>query len=100
MLAMNTNATPPADMFVATAFIRNHGALFIMPRSQKDRTDFALSEEAKQQEEMPTMMLSQYIVVTEARDQMGKFVLDLVCFIMKIWGKIGQERPTLFDPYR
>lgn len=46
------------------------------------------------------MMLSQYIVVTEARDQMGKFVLDLVCFIMKIWGKIGQERPTLFDPYR
>lgn len=66
-------------MFVATAFIRNHGALFIMPRSQKDRTDFALSEEAKQQEEMPTMMLSQYCrMVTEARDQMGKFVLDLV----------------------
>jgi len=50
-----------------------------MPRSQKDRTDFALSEEAKQQEEMPTMMLSQYCrMVTEARDQMGKFVLDLV----------------------
>jgi hypothetical protein len=49
MLAMNTNATPPADMFVATAFIRNQGALFIIPRSQKDRTDFALSDEARQQ---------------------------------------------------
>lgn len=48
------------------------------------------------------MMLSQYNtvvhMVTEARDQkMGKFVLDLVCLI---WGKIGQERPTLFDPCR
>ena len=54
-LDMKTNATPPDDIFVATASISTHGELFNSPSSQKDLTAFVAAVEPRQQ---PSMFIS------------------------------------------
>jgi hypothetical protein len=49
LCVLTTSATPPAEMLVATASIRNHEALVITPMNQKDLTALEAALESRQQ---------------------------------------------------